>query len=244
MNAPLTAAQLPDADVSQAKKAEDKAREDGKSIERHGGWGTFIVLAFVFVFLQILGVIFGFRWGFAGRESSAAHRAIGAGRYSTYSDVREHYKEIADTAQAKLEQLQQRLMYRNSESGTDGIHTSKTFRDFMEEERRNDTLERTNERQHEVARAYVEQAPVQPAAVNTPASVPQGTVNAEPTLGEVLRHLETLVDKDAKKAYLSTLSPALFDDVAAALKAQKEERARREAEAQQRRAADLDSLLD
>ncbi|MBM5574165.1 hypothetical protein [Deefgea sp. CFH1-16] len=60
---------LPAADVAEQGKAEMKAEQEGANNQRHGGWGTFVVLAFVFIFLQILGVIFGFRWDFAGRES-------------------------------------------------------------------------------------------------------------------------------------------------------------------------------
>lgn len=234
---------LPDADVAQAKKAEDKAREDQVAIDRHGGWGTFIVLAFVFVFLQILGVIFGYRWGFAGRESAAAHRAVGHGRYATYADVREHYKEIADAAQSKLEQLQQRLMYRNSKTGTTGIHTSKTFRDFMEDERQNETRERANERQHQAQRVQIEQVAARSSVHVAEPSDPVAPPTAQ-QIEVVLNHLAALTDKADKKAYLDGLPTGLFEQAAEALKVQKEEKARRDAKEKRQRSADIDSLLD
>lgn len=247
---------LPAADVAEQGKAEKKAEAEGTDNQRHGGWGTFVVLAFVFVFLQILGVIFGFRWGFAGRESSAAHRAIGHGRYSTYADVREHYQEIADTAQAKLESLQQKLMERNSGVGTSSLQCTKSFRDFMEEERANQTKERQNERQHVEQRVAAEATPLQQPAVATPAAaavvvpvitpasiatvvtpaarVPEHAL----TLAEVIAQVDELVDSQAKRDYMSTLPADLRSQAAAAIKERKAAAEKAKAD------AELDGLFD
>jgi hypothetical protein len=139
---------LPAADAASDKEAQRKAIRDGNDIDRHGGWGTFIVLAFIFVFLQILGVVFGYKFGFAGQNSAEAYRAVGGGRYATYQEVREHYRAIADTAQSMLEALQQRLMYRNAMTGNTGQHTSRTFSDFMEETRDEEARDHQNEQDH------------------------------------------------------------------------------------------------
>lgn len=88
------------ADVASA--AESKALQDTQDLDRHGGWGTFIVLAFIFVFLQILGVILGYKYGFAGKQSSAAYRGLGHGRFHTYDEVLSHVDEIIGVAQARL----------------------------------------------------------------------------------------------------------------------------------------------
>lgn len=76
--------------------------------------GTIIILAFIFVVLQILGGMFGFKWGFAGQDSKNAFKSIGNGRYTTYSELRDHYEQVGDVTQSKLENLQQRLPTRSS----------------------------------------------------------------------------------------------------------------------------------
>lgn len=232
-------AQLPAADVAEQNKAEQKAEAEGTDNQRHGGWGTFVVLAFVFVFLQILGVIFGFRWGFAGRESSAAHRSIGHGRYSSYADVREHYQEIADTAQAKLESLQQKMKDINSKKGGKDINPHKSFRDFMEEERANQTKERLNEREHTDRRSATESAPVpsaKPATAVQPIEIAQESQAL--TLDAVLAQVDELSDVQAKRDYMSTLPADLRSQAAAAIKERKAavEKAKADAE--------LDGLFD
>lgn len=252
-----SALKLPAADAAENRLANDKAIADDVSIDRHGGWGTFIVLAFIFVFLQILGVFFGFRWGFVGKDSPAAFRAIGGGRYSSYADVREHYKDIADTAQSKLEHLQQKLMNRNSISGTDGLHTTKSFYDFMDTERSRETDERAKELKHSRMRGEMEKLqPASPAStpvaapIPAPAPVPAPTfAPIEPAVGEsplsdlsaALQHLTRLgSDKEAKRSFINGLPEALKAQVMQALKTQKDDAARLSRE----RDAELDTLLD
>jgi hypothetical protein len=203
---------LPAADAAANNAADQKAASDQADIDRHGGWATFIILAFVFVFLQMLGVIFGFRWGFAGENSAEAYRDIGNGRYSSYAAVREHYRRVADTAQAKLAVLQQKIIANNSIGGTSGLHLNKTFRDYVQETRVSDAVERGNELRH-----------AQTMAAQTAA-------NADPdlTVEAAMAKLEALgEDKAAKIALIATLPPALQDGVTAALKQKKEDKARK-----------------
>lgn len=233
---------LPAEDAAENRRADEKAVADDISIDRHGGWGTFIVLAFIFVFLQILGVFFGFRWGFAGKDSPAAYRAIGAGRYSSYADVREHYKDIADTAQSKLEHLQQKLMNRNSLSGTDGLHTTKAFYDFMDAERVRETAERAKELHHAAQRDAMARTQATNAA--TPSSSPHAATafatTPQETLDVAMQKLHALGDdKESKKAYIQSLPDDLNGQVKLALKAQKEAAARKASQ----RDSELDELL-
>ena len=238
--------QLPIEDAAANRNAEQKAMADEVSIDRHGGWTTFIILAFIFVFLQILGGFFGFHWGFAGYQSEAAFNAVGAGRYASYADVREHYKRIADTAQSKLEQLQQRMMARNGDSGNDGFHTTKNFYDFMEAERTREALERQQELTRTAQRGHMESASA--ALIATPSPAPMQTQQATrigvapqvPALEELMQTVQGFgSDKDAKKAFIQRLSPAQQADIMTALKAKKAEEER----LTHQRDAELDRLL-
>lgn len=233
---------LPEADSAANRDTDKKVVSDEANIDRHGGWATFIVLAFVFVFLQILGVIFGYRWGFAGENSAEAFRDIGGGRYSSYSAVREHYRKVADTAQAKLAMLQQKIMVKNSSIGTSGQHLGKTFRDFIQETRIVDETERANERKHAAVVATHHAAPIAPAAPAT-AVAPTATAVAAPahaSIEQIMAQLNALGEnKSAKKALIATLPADLNILVRAELKMQKEEKARMAREAD----AELEDLL-
>lgn len=111
--------------------SESQAHEESLDLERKGGWTTFIILAVLFVFIQILGILFGYKWGFAGKQSKVAYAGLGNGRYSTYEDVLQHKDVVIDEAQARLENLQQKLEYKNANSGGTAIKTHKTFEDFL-----------------------------------------------------------------------------------------------------------------
>ena len=229
---------LPDADSSSNNAADKKAVNEETNIDRHGGWATFIVLAFVFVFLQILGVIFGYRWGFAGQNSADAFRDIGAGRYSSYSAVREHYREIADTAQAKLTILQQKIMAKNSTQGTSGQHLNKSFHEFMQQARNTDGHDHADERKHAAATVALQASPVQPVA--TPAVIAVTAPASASSVEQVMAQLNALGDdKESKKAIIAALPADLNVQVRAELKRQKEENERKAREAD----AELEDLL-
>lgn len=226
---------LPDADMAQNQAAKDKAVQDEVSIDRHGGWGTFIILAFIFIFLQLLGVLFGYKWGFAGRDSKAAYKAIGSGRYTSYADVRERYSEVADTAQAKLENLQQKLMKRNAEIGTEGMHTKNTFWGFMEMSRLEESLDRSNQDEHTSKQGKTSPSPVS----RTPADE---VMDSPLTIDQAMQQLNTLQDKEDKRAYIKSLPISMQNEVKSALALAKAEKEK--AEQAQANQAQLDAELD
>jgi hypothetical protein len=95
---------------------------------------TFAILAVLFVFLQGLGVLFGYRWGFAGQNSKAAFKALGKGKYLTYGDVRTASQQFIDKAQNQLENLQQRMIQFHAQEGTGkAVHPNKSFLDFLDD---------------------------------------------------------------------------------------------------------------
>jgi hypothetical protein len=232
------ASPLPAADLAANNDADKKAIADEADLDRHGGWATFVILAFIFVFLQLLGVIFGYRWGFAGQNSAEAYRDIGGGRYSSYAAVREAYRRVADTAQSRLAALQQRIMIRNSETGTSGQHLSKTFRDYMQETRLADEADRQNELRH--ARAIKTHVEDHAASAAAPAAAAphDNAASGNATSADVLKQIDALGDnRQAKLDLIATLPDALHADVMRALQQRKDE------EAKKARSAAAEALL-
>lgn len=206
-------------DSQEANRKVDQVNTDyQKSIDRQGGWGTFIVLAFVFIFLQIIGVYFGFHWGFAGRHSSEAYRATGG--FARYDDVFQRYEEISDVAQSKLADLQEKISYKNSKSGNAWVKSNLTFKEFlrvqreeayknrMEIDHESDQL-RTRERQRHETR--VREDLESPRAMNS---------NSEMS---VIQRIDALADNEEKKKYISQLDDSIRKQVIEILRARKDE---------------------
>jgi hypothetical protein len=223
--------ELPAADTQSDAMAVVKAQQDSTSNDRHGGWGTFIVLAIVFVALQVLGMFFGFHWGFAGQNSKDAYIALGCGRFSTYSELIDHFNHLKDVAQARLEDLQQRLMERNAEIGTSGVHAGKhTIRDYLREARDEQEREHHEERD----RALRVETPRPSVTLQQPEPTttiqPQGTAESALTMEAAMAQINTLSDKEAKLDYIASLPEVLQNEVIKALKQQKEEASKKRAE--------------
>lgn len=228
---------LPEADMAENQAAKDKAVQDEVSIDRHGGWGTFIILAFIFIFLQLLGVLFGYKWGFAGRDSNSAYKAIGNGRYTSYADVRERFSEVADAAQAKLENLQQKLMKRNADIGTEGMHTKNTFWGFMEMSRLEESRDRSNQDAHINKQVEINRSP----ASQTPM---QENMDAPLTISQAMQQLNALQNKEDKRAYIKSLPASMQEEVKNALTLAKAEAEKTKAAQADANQAQLDAELD
>ena len=91
--------------------ADTKALEEQQENDRKGGWATFIVLAVLFVFIQILGILFGFKWGFIRKESKKAYRYIK--NFSNSDEFEDYYERQKDVviskANEKLSILQSKM---------------------------------------------------------------------------------------------------------------------------------------
>lgn len=222
---------LPAADQAQDQAAEQKAADETTSTQRAGGWGTFIVLAFIFVALQALGVFFGFNWGFAGQNSKEAYKALGSGKFATYQELLDFYESYIDVAQSKLDDLHARLLERNAESGTHGIHPgTKTFREYLRENRQEQALDRSHQRQHaaqEKAAREDNRAEPQP---QTPQALEPAHNEAPNSLAEAMKHIESLASKEEKMAYIGALPGALQAEVVEEMKAAKARSAKLQSE--------------
>ena len=97
--------------LDESKSAGDKAKDDVWDREQKGGWGTFIFLAFLFILLQIFGILIGFKTGFAGKHSKDARKEIG--NFKSEREFKTHYsrlkQQVARVAQKRLTNLQQRM---------------------------------------------------------------------------------------------------------------------------------------
>ncbi|GAA3949583.1 hypothetical protein [Allohahella marinimesophila] len=93
--------------------------EASRHADLKAGWGTFLVLAVIFVFLQILSIIMGYRTGFAAREAATARSTIG--RFRTRQQFLDYHErkrtDVLMSAQAALENLQSRMLNRAESRG-------------------------------------------------------------------------------------------------------------------------------
>ena len=101
--------------VKSQENADNKGLTERQDNDRKGGWATFIILAILFVFIQIFGIIFGKIWGFVGIDSYKAY--IITHNFSSKQEFINFFKRkkelIAKIAQQKL-QLLQHKMYQNA----------------------------------------------------------------------------------------------------------------------------------
>ena len=239
---------LPDADAAQNNQADQKAIADEQNLERHGGWGTFIVLAIIFFFLQALGVAFGYKYAFAGHNSKDAFRAVGRGRYTTYAEVRAHYQEIADVAQAKLALLQQKLKENVRMGGNKRIEPKGDFYKFMEAEHNRELEGRIEELNRNKTRTSLEKVSRAPFSLpdspvkedaGHPQTQPSLLADAPLTVEIALQQLDTIQDKSKKMDYMLSLPLGMQTDVKNAIKSRKEE-----ADARAKLEQELDGLFD
>lgn len=174
-----------------------------------GGWATFIVLAVIFIFLQILGVLIGFKTGFSGKESETAydfsHKFKNRDEFEAYHERKRNL--FSQIAQRNLTKLQSKMSNRLNQTATDKSMVkmleegnSRTFlsyaRTFSKEQGSYDvesSFER-RERDARLAEAHEttkvptvhEKAPEQPVAPENPTSADHGIPEQE---------IETWMDK-------------------------------------------------
>lgn len=121
--------------VSQTQSDADKqALNDKQSADKKGGWGTFIILAFIFVFLQFLGILFGYKWGFGGKESKHAWKDSHAftTRESFVTFFQRKSNNIAKIAQGRLTELHKKLQQAAMGGGVDTRDFNTNTKSFLD----------------------------------------------------------------------------------------------------------------
>ena len=96
--------------------------------DRTAAFVSFSILAVIFVVTQFVAIYFGFKYGFAGRESSDAYRETGG--HSNYRSYWRRIQHNMNIANLRLQSLQ-RLLEERSEP----IDWKRNFFDFVREER-------------------------------------------------------------------------------------------------------------
>jgi hypothetical protein len=201
------------------KKVEQSNQEYQKTIDRQGGWGTFIVLAFVFIFLQIIGVYFGFHWGFAGRHSAEAYR--GTGGFARYDDVYQKYEEISDVAQSKLADLQEKISYKNSTSGNAWVKSKLTFKEFLRVSREEAAKTRVEiDQESDALRTRERERHGTRQREDLDESVPKAVENE---FQSIVVEIDFIADTDSKKNFIANLNEPMRTKVIDYFKVRKEE---------------------
>ena len=112
---------LPGALQEVQDEADTAAKNEALDAYKSGGWAAFVVLAFIFIFIQILGIVIGYKTGFAGKEASVARKDLG--KFKTKREFVNHYARkkqlVSRQAQKNLTSLQQKLAARAASVGTE-----------------------------------------------------------------------------------------------------------------------------
>ena len=147
---------LPTSLVQTQESADTKAFDEAQDSDRKGGWATFIVLAVLFIFIQLLGILFGMKWGFAGKKSEEAFNYIDG--FDNKQDYIEYYKRkkesISRIAEQKLKLLQQRMNQRGTQISSSAevmnlliTKDNRTFKEYVKiqsEEKKEQTPTESN----------------------------------------------------------------------------------------------------
>ena len=103
--------ETPSALQADQSAADSQVEEETREHFQKGAWVAFIVIAIIFVFLQIFGTLLGYTRGFMGEDSLKAYNLIKG--FSSRDEFEHYYEEkqnkVTKIAQAKLQELQQEM---------------------------------------------------------------------------------------------------------------------------------------
>lgn len=203
---------LPTAVTAPQEAADAKAKADGETASKSEAMAAFITLGFIFAITQIVGIGAGYRYGFSAKQSYQAWRKTRG--YADYQDYLSHFEERAQTAEARLQQLQQRL----GEHHHDHVPVGKKFEDYLVETAHTgvEAFAMASSRGGSVAAKNGERATPAPTAT-TANGVPDG-------LSDVVARIDAAGTREGKLAVLEGLSEADAEAVHAHLRERKHAR--------------------
>lgn len=128
--------ETPSALQADQSAADSQVEEETREHFKKGAWVAFIVIAVIFVFLQIFGTLLGFTRGFMGEDSEKAYNLIKG--FSSRDEFKHYYEEkrnkVTKIAQAKLQELQQEMKELLDSGATDNptnLRPNMTFSDYV-----------------------------------------------------------------------------------------------------------------
>lgn len=245
---------LPPNVIATQKAADDKAGDELKDSTMSEGIAAFIMLAFIFVITQIVSMGAGYKYGFVGKETLYSIKKVKMGAFKdtggfpTYDAYWAHIEPIIDLANARLQDLQQRLECDTSPK----LGLSKTFENYLLEQQEVSAKTRgksncvKQQRQHD----YNSKPPaeskteLEEGSVNTSTIADSQPESATiPNLDSAKAHLVSLADKQAQQNYYCRLSPELKTKLKPWLKQRKEEETARQEAENKAQQAELEELF-
>jgi len=219
---------LPPAVTAPQKEAEQKAKDEMAEATKSGSLAGFLMLAFIFIVTQLVGIGVGFRYGFASKQSKDAFQQTRG--FATYEAYLLHYQAYIDLATARLYQLQQRM----EKLALEKLDLHKTFRDFILE-----SAQESARLRHGMNRTATDSSGLGASVGSERPPVLDEQIVAQ------LAKLDRLNDKAAKAAHLQALEmidEALYRAVIARLRLRKSEQEQRH-QSPPLQAGEIDSLL-
>lgn len=202
-------AALPDEAKAPQAGAEARAASEQSSAQKGEGYAAFVVLGVIFVFTQFVGVAFGMKFGFAGKNGAAAYGdVLGIATYESY--MRRLHPRI-HKAEARLRKLQQAM----AREGGMVVHCIGSFATFLA--RDNKAAVPATVVHAPAPAVAVAQEPVSILAQAAPAAVVAESLE----LSQALAKIDAMQDADQKKQFAMTLSKELRALVIAEMAARK-----------------------
>ena len=212
---------LPSDVVQVQSEADKKAIQEQGAATNSEGLAAFVMLGFIFVVTQIVGIFAGYKYGFAGKESKEAYRLTSG--LSTYDSLVQRMDPVAQVARAALQHLQQKMAEQQSNKS---LRLSKTFDEYLVETQKNNLSSMING-------GEAQDKPVASAVAPQQANASVAMANSNSVIANHVEKIEAMGPGEDRQAYLAALPTAVLSEVQAMRKANKEagaEDAKRRAE--------------
>ena len=206
-------------------EADKKSITEGNAATTSEGLAAFVMLGFIFVVTQVVGIFAGYKYGFAGKESKEAYRLTHG--LSTYDGIMLRIDPIIQIARASLQRLQQKMAEQQSNQS---LRLCKTFDDYLIENRQNDLGAALSKVSNPLLATNPSQMTV---AQPTNQVVGQENTSRSPSIADHVAKVEAMGPGEDRQNYLAALPTDVLSAVQQMRKANKEagaEDAKRRAE--------------